>query len=212
VRRTAIAVAVVLAVTGIGLITWPFVQHWRSGEAAAAAQHDLRDELQRSAPSRPAAPVARAAPAAPGGALVEMSIPRLGADWSWVVVEGTSPRDLERGPGHYTGTALPGGRGNVAIAGHRAGHGDPFLDFDVLRPGDRVVLQQGGTRWTYELTTAPEIVPVSADWLLDPLPGRALTLTTCWPRYGSSKRMYVRGRLVDVTSTGAVSEPGTQGS
>ena len=40
-------------------------------------------------------------------------------------------------------------------------------------------------------------------WVLDPLPGRQLTLTTCWPKYGSAKRMFVRGTLVDVTATPA---------
>jgi sortase A len=112
-----------------------------------------------------------------------------------VAVEGTSAADLAAGPGHYTATPLPGGLGNVAFAAHRAGHGDPFLDFDRLRPGDHVLLRQGRAWWDYRLTRAPRIVPASAGWVLRPVPGRQLTLTTCWPRYGSSKRMFVRGVL-----------------
>ena len=153
-----------------------------------------------------------ASPAEPGHALATMTVPRFGADWSWAVVEGTSEDQLALGPGHYTGTPLPGARGNVAIAGHRAGHGDPFIDFDTLRPGDVVRLEQGGTTWTYELTTDPEIIPISADQVLDPLRGRQLTLTTCWPKYGSSKRMFVRGELVDVTQSPQASQAGAQRS
>ena len=48
--------------------------------------------------------------------------------------------DLRKGPGHYPGTALPGVRGNVAIAGHRTTYGAPFQDIDQLKPGDEVVL------------------------------------------------------------------------
>ncbi|MCY7396413.1 MAG: sortase, partial [Nocardioides sp.] len=132
-----------------------------------------------------------------GRALAVLHIPRFGASWSWVVLEGTSDDVLADGPGHYTGTPLPGARGNVAIAGHRAGYGDPFLDFDALRPGDRIQLRQAGSTWDYTIDVAPRIVPASASWVLDPLPGRRLTLTTCWPRYGSSKRMFVRAHLTD---------------
>ena len=213
-RRVAISTVVVLVLGAVGLAAWPFVQQWRSGSETAAAQADLRQALARQEPSAGTArrqhPVA--APARTGEPLAEMTVPRFGTDWSWVVVEGTQADQLALGPGHYTGKPLPGARGNVAIAGHRAGHGDPFIDFDALRVGDRVVLRQGATTWTYALTTAPEIIPVTADWVLDPLPGRSLTLTTCWPRYGSSKRMYVRGELVDVTTRGGTGTSGTSGA
>jgi sortase A len=132
---------------------------------------------------------------APGHALARLRVPRFGAAWSWVVVEGTTAESLAEGPGHYAGTPLPGARGNVAIAGHRAGHGDPFIDFDRLEPGDTLRLGQGRAWWVYRLVTRPRIVPPSASWVLDPLPGRRLTLTTCWPRYGSSQRMFVRAVL-----------------
>ena len=56
-------------------------------------------------------------------------------------MQGTSPADLEKGPGHYVGTALPGQRGNFAVAGHRVGKGEPFLNLDQLRAGDAVVVQ-----------------------------------------------------------------------
>ncbi len=175
--------------------------------STSAAQARLRDELlgepvaQRSETRRRAvAPVAR--PARVGHALGTLRVPRFGADWEWVLLEGADDEVIADGPGHYADTALPGARGNVGIAAHRAGHGDPFLDFDTLRPGDRVHVTQAGTTWTYRLTTRPEIIPVTATWVLRPhvIDGtdhwrRELTLTTCWPKYGSSKRMYVRAVL-----------------
>ena len=146
---------------------------------------------RRSVPAATAVPV--------GDAMAVLRIPRLGEDWRWVVVEGTDPAQLAVGPGHYPGTALPGERGNVGIAGHRLGHGSPFLHFDDLRVGDEVVLEQGGLAWRYSLTTAPRRVTADATWVLDQGRERELTLTTCWPLWGSSERLYVRGELVEVT-------------
>ena len=131
-----------------------------------------------------------------GKALAVMRIPRFGHDWRWVALEGTADWVIASGPGHYSWTPLPGQKGNVGFAAHRAGHGDPFIDFDKLRPGDRVILTQRGARWVYRLDTRPRIIPTSASWVLDPMRGHRLTLTTCWPKYGSAKRMYVRGHLV----------------
>jgi sortase A len=187
----------------LGIVAWWHLQDTRTAQAQARLGTELRTELParppavRSAALRHAAPpVARGVP--PGHALAVLTIPRFGADWRWVTVEGTTADDLAEGPGHYAGTPLPGARGNVAFAGHRAGHGDPFIDFDRLRPGDVVTFEQAGTRWVYTLDTSPVIVGTGATWVLDPLPGRHLTLTTCWPRYGSAQRMYVRGHLTSV--------------
>lgn len=201
-----------LLVAGCAVLVAAGTTYVGAGRETAAAQQRLAGQLPAGprvvSDDRGRVPVAR--PVATGRALAEIRVPRLGADWSWVAVEGTDDAQLATGPGHYTGTPLPGARGNSAFAGHRAGHGDPFLDFDTLRRGDEVVITQGSVRWTYRLTRDPEVVPVDATWVLDPTPGRQLTLTTCWPRYGSSKRMWVRGTLerVERSAPGATPAAG----
>jgi sortase A len=188
-------VGALLTVLGLALAGVPVALLVHGNHETAQAQQQLQKDVPDQAVVRGgnAVPVARPVPV--GHALVTMRIPRFGGSWSWVASEGTSQSVLANGPGHYPQTPLPGQRGNVAFAAHRAGHGDPFIDFDRLRPGDRIELRQGRTSWTYVIDTAPEIVPPSASWVLNPLPGRKLTLTTCWPKYGSSKRMYVRAHL-----------------
>jgi sortase A len=188
-------VGVLLTVFGLALAGVLVAQLVLEHNETARAQQRLRSEVPDQAVVRGgnAIPVAR--PVRVGKALVAMRIPRFGASWSWIASEGISQSVLADGPGHYPQTPLPGQRGNVAFAAHRAGHGDPFIDFDRLRPGDVVELRQGQTEWTYVIDTDPRIVPASASWVLDPLKGRELTLTTCWPKYGSSKRMYVRAHL-----------------
>src|SRR5205814_8405819 len=90
--------------------------------AAAASQHDPppADFVDaRPAAERPAyseAPPAPAALALPRGAIGRVEIPKIGV--SQPVFEGTSLDILANGPGHWTGTAMPGENGNTAFAGH----------------------------------------------------------------------------------------------
>lgn len=76
-----------------------------------------------------------------GHGIANLYIPRFGKDYAWTIVQGTSDADLEKGPGHYTGSQLPGQKGNFAVAGHRVGKGEPFLNLDQLRAGDAVVVE-----------------------------------------------------------------------
>jgi sortase A len=203
--RTGAAAAARVALVA----AWPVVRVAWEGQQAEQGRQTLIEEvesahLSSTTPGTPAptstrrgtTPVAVGVPA--GEPFATVRIPRFGDDWQWPLLEGVSEDVITDGPGHYRGTPLPGARGNVGIAAHRAGHGNPFIDFDTLRPGDEVEITQGRTTWVYTLTTGPEIVPVDAMWVLDPTPGRTLTLTTCWPKYGSSERMYVHADLTDV--------------
>ena len=164
------------------------------------------------------------APAAPrasilGDAFAVLYIPRLGADYEQVVLEGTAEEQLAQGPGHYEGTALPGELGNVALAGHRVGRGSPFLDLDLLRPGDPIVIETAdrwfvyrvlGDRATGDFTTDPsgipgqQIVSPSDIDVIAPTPngpeggpatGAYLTLTTCHPKYSARQRLIIHAGL-----------------
>ncbi|WP_307867889.1 class E sortase [Umezawaea beigongshangensis] len=76
-----------------------------------------------------------------GSAFAKIYIPVFGPDYKFSIVEGTTDADLEVGPGHYVGTALPGEPGNFAVAGHRVGKGSPFNDLDLLNSCDAVVVE-----------------------------------------------------------------------
>ncbi len=81
-----------------------------------------------------------------GQAFAKMYIPVFGPDYKFSVVEGTTDKDLEIGPGHYKGTALPGEPGNFSVAGHRVGKGAPFNDLDLLNSCDAIVVETQ-TQW-----------------------------------------------------------------
>lgn len=200
--RRLLALVVILGLVAGAVVLRLGYDDWRTDRT----QEGLQQELSLGTSPRPVVredvPVPVASRAAYKKPFAELRIPRFGDDWEWAVVEGTDAPALELGPGHYPGTPMPGERGNAAIAAHRAGHGDPFIDFDELRDGDRVEVSQGDTTWVYRIVKEPWIVAADAHHVLDPLPGRKLTLTTCWPKYGSSKRLIAVAELADVVVDG----------
>jgi sortase A len=148
-------------------------------------------------------PTATETQPAPGTAFAILRVPRLGGPtWSKPVLEGTGPDVLAQGLGHYPSTALPGQVGNVAIAGHRAGHGNPLIDIDAIRDGDVLLVETQVGYYVYR-ATGHEIVPPTTVQVLDPVPNQpgvsptaaVLTLTSCDPRYGSTNRYIVYARL-----------------
>lgn len=115
--------------------------------------------------------------------------------------------DLKKGPGHYPGTALPGGPGNAAIAGHRTTYGAPFFRLDELEVGDPIFITTPGGRHRYDVSEVMIVAPEDA-WVLDPTEDNRLTLTTCNPRYSAAQRLIVVAELVSApASTTPVSAP-----
>lgn len=117
-----------------------YVTDWFSARQQQAAGQRLRQHWQQRPPGQPAAPPVD------GDGFAELYIPKLGHDYRYTVLEGTDPRTLSHGPGHYAGTAMPGEQGNLAIAGHRIGRGAPFGDIDRLAACDALVVETA-TEW-----------------------------------------------------------------
>jgi sortase A len=86
-----------------------------------------------------------------GKGFAKLYLPSLGPDVHFTVLEGTTDKILESGPGHYKGTALPGQPGNFAIAGHRVGMGAPFNDLDLLQSCDAIVVETASDWFVYRM-------------------------------------------------------------
>jgi LPXTG-site transpeptidase (sortase) family protein len=126
--------------------------------------------------------------------IARMTIPRLGSNWSRIVVQGTSLYALAYGPGHYTRTPLPGHPGTVGVACHRTGWGSPCINLDHMRPGDMIYLDTADGRYTYRVTAIRQ-VEAKDSWVLNGDPNsKALykfALTTCTPKYTSLHRLVI---------------------
>jgi sortase A len=214
-----------------GLIILLFVVYevWVSNIFAAQKQDAVRKTFQQEIVSgdnplvgatQAALPGSTQATIPTGTGIANIYMPRLGDDYHFTIVEGTNDADLEKGPGHYSGTALPGQVGNFSVAGHRVGKGEPFLNLDQLKPGDAIVIETVTNWYVYrvlgdvasgDLSTpgiegvvGREIVKPSAVNVVLPVPDHPgvtptaslITLTTCHPKFTATDRMIIHGSLV----------------
>lgn len=127
-----------------------------------------------------------------GSALGRLSIDKIGLDT--VFVQGHDDATLRRGPGHYLGTALPGQRGTVGIAGHRTTYSAPFRDLNQLGKGDEIRVDMPYGEFTYAVTGTKIVQPTEVG-VLSRTGHDRLVLTACHPLSSSSQRIVVFARL-----------------
>jgi len=150
-------------------------------------------ELGRFVPERPAASDLAIPAIGPDGLIGRMEVDRLGV--SVVIMEGTSNKTLRRAVGHIAGTGLPGGPGNVGIAGHRDTFFRPLRN---IQADDIITLTTLRGAYRYRVVFTKVVSPDDVA-VLDPDEKEILTLVTCYPFYyvGSApKRFIVRAQRV----------------
>ena len=130
-----------------------------------------------------------------GQALGRIRVPRLGLNM--VVVTGTDESSLEKGPGWYTGTRLPGEGQLVYIAGHGTTYLTPFAHIDSLRRGDSVTLELPYATFVYRIT-GHVIVPSDDVARLKSKGYEQVALQACHPRFFATHRYIAYTRPVEV--------------
>jgi sortase A len=130
-----------------------------------------------------------------GDALGRLRVPRLGLDA--VVVDGTASGDLEKGPGRYLDSGMPGEGRLVYIAGHRTTYGAPFAAIDELERGDRITLTLPYATFEYAVSRT-RIVGADDLSVLRTRGREEIVLQACHPRFFASERYLAYGRLLRV--------------
>jgi sortase (surface protein transpeptidase) len=222
-RVAARGVGELLVTAGLVVLLFVFYEVVVTDLLNDRTQSRLSDEVHQqweaAPPADPAVPAAAQVAPPVGQPVAVVHVPRLGADYQRVVLEGTTEDELSQGPGHYVGSALPGQQGNVALAGHRVGKGSPFLDADTLLPGDPIVVETATSWFVYRVLGTPGTTDYGTDAngvpgrqvvtpdrvdVIAPVPGRDaaaapagayLTLTTCHPKYSARQRLVVHAAL-----------------
>lgn len=129
------------------------------------------------------------------GAILE--IPAI--DLAAAVLRGTSAEVLEKAPGWYEESALPG-EGNTAIAGHRTMYGGWFRNIDRLKSGDKIEVKHEGIVYFYQVEKVFTVK--NNDWsVIKPCGYTALTLTTC-VKNDSTNRLVVRAVYIEERKEG----------
>lgn len=215
VRRSLRALSLVLIVGGLLAIIWAIVVwQWQDPVTAVYTeiqQHrlatDYKHVVERSHPVMKVAnstlvPAVLAKESQayrrslrPGNALGRITIPRIGLNM--VVVQGTDESSLEKGPGHYLTTGLPGGGSLIYIAGHRTTFLAPFANINDIRVGDSVQLAVPYGTFTYRVVRH-YIVPSNDLAMLVDHGREVLRLQACHPRFFATNRYIVDAVPVSV--------------
>lgn len=160
--------------------------------SALAQEADSLAEI-RVSPTERIEPAERPARGSVVGRIV---VPAAGVDV--VAFEGVDDETLDRGAGHFPGTALPGQSGNAAFAAHRDVE---FRGLREVEAGHDVFVDTGDATFVYRIAEARVVEPSEVE-VLDPAGGSDLTLITCYPFdwVGPAPRRYVvtarlRGRF-----------------
>jgi sortase A len=214
---------------GLGALILLFVayQLWGTGLSASHSQDVLRHQLAAKLRATPsvtapatgstaatttsppvaAGPAPTVSPPSEGDPVGIMVIPKIGLNKA--IVEGTGTADLREGPGHYSGTPLPGESGNAAIAGHRTTYGAPFYRLNELGSGDQITVTTPQGNFRYVVNRSTEVDPSDVS-VIDPTTTNELTLTTCTPRFSAARRLIVQAALVSAPAPAAPAVPRAQ--
>jgi LPXTG-site transpeptidase (sortase) family protein len=195
--RLTLTALLTLAV--LGPLTWCL--GWSTGQAVARVSGPscsvapLAKHIRDTVTTRLALPAAGADPAA-GETVGRIIVPRMSLDSPIVEMENCQDdANLNRGPGHIKGTALPGASGNCAIAGHRSTYSRPFSMMGSLQAGDEIILAgPSGARHAYKVSRIWVVTPGEVS-VLDPTPEPSVTLITCHPAGSDATRLIVRAVL-----------------
>jgi sortase A len=176
---------------GICLLAWPvfvvadsaYVQWSGNRQLERAAQVAASAQSRQAAPEKPRETIVVRKPGSepattvpPGSVLGRIDVPRL--EMSYVLLEGTDNRTLDKSVGHVEGTAAVGSAGNISVAGHRNTH---FRKLEwIHRDDDIVVTAPNGSRYNYRVEWIRLFTPADIQ-VLDASHGPAVTLITCFP-------------------------------
>lgn len=156
---------------------------------------------RRTTTTLPALPVPIAPPPPgtfePEFVLGTIEIPSIGVVKD--LYSGITMPTLDKGPGYWPGTALPGELGNTVVAGHRTSKDRPFERLHDLVPGDEIIFTTGSGRHVYAVTST-EIVTPDALWIVDQTYDHRATLFACHPPGSVDYRIVVYADLVDSSS------------
>lgn len=123
-----------------------------------------------------------------------MEIPAIGLKHR--IYDGVTLHNIDKGPSHWTGSALPGQMGNTVFAGHRNTNTEPFRRIDALVPGDQVIFTVDGVRSVYRVTAHLVVRPADS-WIADQTHAYTGTLYACHPVGSAAERYVVQMELVD---------------
>lgn len=129
----------------------------------------------------------------PPEVLGQIEIPKLGVVGD--LQQGITLTAINRGPGHWPGTPMPGGMGNMVVAGHRTTYSKPFARLDELVAGDQVIFRTPTGTSVYQVRGVI-IVPAANIGIAAQNRAHTATLFACHPRGSATQRIVAKLALL----------------
>lgn len=125
-----------------------------------------------------------------------------------LLVEGTDAKELRVGAGHFTGSAMPGQKGNCAIAGHRNyTFGSMFNRLGEMKAGNIITIEENKQVFQYRVNHISVVEPSDVAVLNQNKHKRELTLITCTPVRIATHRLIIRAELIAPTDASTSPAP-----
>lgn len=124
-----------------------------------------------------------------------IEIPTIGVNAS--IWGGDDWYQMQKGVGHYLGSANPGEKSNMVLSAHNDIYGEIFRDIGRLEPGSEIRVQAMNGRWYTYVVYDKQIVEPTDIWVLEPGNDAIVTLITCYPYRVDTHRQIVFGRLIE---------------
>ena len=190
-KRSILRIAIAVVISVVALVgLFASYEVWGTSLAESRAQQLLlaryRQELPTTVLDDPTAPVTR------GDPIALLVVPSIGL--SQVVIEGSSPSELNQGPGHVPATPLPGEFGNSVVLGRRVSYGAPFASLAALHAGDEIQVTTGQGAFAYKVKDVQSL-PESDPSITAGRGQSELTLVTAGPLRSPGERTVVTASL-----------------
>ena len=164
-------------------------------------RHSAHSAIAAAPSSHPTAGVSASSVTSDSGEIFgELTIPKLSL--SVPILPDYDSASLLRGIGHVKGTAMPGGLGNMGLAGHRDTYFRPLRN---ITAGMEIHVRDASGTYRYIVDRTEVVLPDQVS-VLDVGAQPELTLITCYPfSYvgAAPKRFIVHAHLLSVDADGA---------
>ena len=119
-------------------------------------------------------------------------------NFTQAIVDGVSNESIKYYVGHFEGTAMPGEKGNFALAAHNvSSYSDAFKNLHKLSQGDIVKVKTKDYEFIYEVTDNFIVKPENVE-VLDQTADSTITMITCTA--DGKERVVVKGKLIESNS------------
>lgn len=172
--------AMLFIIAGVVLLSIGGYQYIKTKAAENHAMEEAKQLLSKDSASSESDQTSKSTPDTffpeMGDTVGILEIPGINAELP--IVEGTDPDDLEKGVGHYKGSAYPKQQDQIVLSGHRD---TVFRKLGDVKVGDTFVVKLPYGEFTYEMVDYKIVDADDTSIIKSTAPNEELVITTCYP-------------------------------